>query len=116
MRRPGRADAPSVPMVAGDTSDILELQRLAGNQAVAQLVADAPASSGVDAGSRVDLLQLAIKIEPMPPRFQLDVEKVTEAIQDLTPQDGRAIKGEYKRRTGWDLGWVITGQQGLRGD
>ncbi len=70
----------------------------------------------MDAGSRVDLLQLAIKIEPMPPRFQLDVEKVTEAIQDLTPQDGRAIKGEYKRRTGWDLGWVITGQQGLRGD
>ena len=103
-------------MVTTSGTDLVELQRLAGNQAVAQLVADAPATPGVDVGSRVDLLQLAVKFEPLPPRFQIAVEQVAEALLDLTPQDGRAIKADYKRRTGWDLGWVITAQQGLRDD
>jgi hypothetical protein len=115
MSRSGRADNAAVSTVGGDASDIIELQRLAGNRAVAQLVADAPAT-GVDTGSRVDLLQLAIKIKPFPLGFAIGLDKVAEALIDLAPQDGRAIKAEYKRRTGWDLEWVITAQQGLGED
>ena len=67
-----------------------------------------------DPKARVDQLQLAIKVEALPrPMMRIDLDKAAEALTDLTREDAQAIKAEYKRRTGWTLGWVITGQQDL---
>jgi hypothetical protein len=105
---------PATPRAAEVTRHppLAALQRLAGNRAVAQLVAAAPVDTSVDPKARVDQLQLAIRIEVFPqPRLRIDLDKAVEALTDLTSEDGRAIKAEYKRRTRWDLGWVISGLQ-----
>ncbi|MBX3030072.1 MAG: hypothetical protein KF809_07910 [Chloroflexi bacterium] len=131
--------APARPAdVARPPPPLAALQRLAGNQAVAQLVAapDAPvvmeatpadpaAAPGapprahvptvtdVDPRARVDTIQRAILLNPVLGRFEISMDLMIEALTDLTPGDGRAIREEYRRRTGWDLRWVVTGQQSL---
>jgi hypothetical protein len=64
----------------------------------------------VDPRARVDQLQLAIKLVPFDWRFHIDRTAAALALAGLTDADGRAIKAEYKRRTSWDLGWLISGQ------
>ncbi len=89
---------------------LLDLQRLAGNQAVAQLVAE-PAGPAVDPRARVDQLELAIRLKPFPrPAFYVDRDAAAAALAGLTEEDGRAIRAEYKQRTSHDLGWLLSGQ------
>ena len=90
------------------------LQRLAGNQAVAQLVEATPSTPGatapppratvptvtdVDPRARVDLLQRAIVMNPMARRFDISMDMMVEALTDLTPEAARAVRTEYRRRT-----------------
>ncbi len=102
---------------ASNPGDVLELQRSAGNQAVVQLlqataVQRAPVIAGdVDPRARVDVLQRAIVLELVNVRFAIKFDEVAAALDGLTAEDGRAIKTEYQRRTGYVLPWVLTGRQ-----
>ena len=116
-----RAGSP-LGLTAG--ADLVSLQRLAGNQAVVQLLA-APtlqrepalaAPHDVDPRARVDQLELAITLEIMNKRFKTDLDKAVEALSGLTPEEGRAVKLEYKRRTKLELADVLLGQQNIGRD
>ncbi|MFN8520655.1 MAG: hypothetical protein U0667_14970 [Chloroflexota bacterium] len=116
--------APARPAAARQPP-LAALQRFAGNAAVAQLLEASPPSpaappqparpivptvSDVDPRARVDIIQRAIVLNPMLRRFDVSMDLMVEALTDLTPDDARAVREEYRRRTSWNLRWVVTGQ------
>jgi hypothetical protein len=87
-----------------------------------QRIAEAPGD--VDPRARVDQLQLAIRIldvgygikDQLSYGYQIhkamvDLDKAVEALSGLTAEQARAIRTEYRTRTGLDLGTLIEGQQ-----
>jgi hypothetical protein len=68
------------------------------------------AEAQVDPRARVDRLQLSIVLDPLQMRFRIERESAIQALSGLTAEQGRAVSAEYRDRTSWNLGWLISGE------
>ncbi|HUG48086.1 MAG TPA: hypothetical protein VMP67_06700, partial [Candidatus Limnocylindria bacterium] len=103
---------------------LLSMQGVAGNAAVSRLVAArgngvqrAPeVAAGLDPKARVDRLRLAIKQNFLVRQHLIvDIEAVASALGGMTAGEGRAVKTEYAKQTGWNLGWLLSGELEIEG-
>ncbi len=119
---------------------VVGLQRMAGNQAVTSLIEThrqtpaapdatpviqrdpagavgpaapvqaSPPATELDPLARVDQLQLAMTLNLVARKWTFDLDRMTAALTGLTKEQGKAIRNEYKRRTNFDLGEIISNQ------
>jgi hypothetical protein len=97
----------------GPAALLSQLQRQAGNAAVASLFIQRAPVDERDVGGVVDSLRTVIRRDPFKRRIEVDVEKAAALLAGLTPEQGQQVKNQWFEKDGRPLPELLYGQDDL---
>ncbi|MEA2635246.1 MAG: hypothetical protein QOH92_2013 [Chloroflexota bacterium] len=112
------APRPAVPhpvrqAPTGPSGLLSQLQRQAGNAAVASLFVQRAPVDERDVGGVVDGLRTVVRRDPFKRRIEVDVEKAAGLLAGLTHEQGQQIKEQWLEKDGRPLPDLLLGQDDL---
>ena len=97
----------------GPSALLSQLQRQAGNAAVASLFVQRAPVDERDVGGVVDGLRTVVRRDPFKRRIEVDVEKAAGLLAGLTHEQGQQVKDQWLEKDGRPLPDLLLGQDDL---